>query len=214
MRTALIFDGLAEVDELGEVFRVWPDGSRSLLPRYNVKHYYQVSLTVGGKNYREYIHRLVATAFVANPNNKPQVNHIDGNPMNNRAENLEWVTAQENSAHAVRTGLVNPYRNATPCISCGALTHAKDFICPACKQTLRKEGKVEDIKAARRDQVAALLPDDLYLSQAQRAYVIERAEGMCYQEIADRHGVSRQCVHQVIHAALRNAEKVKGRKQR
>lgn len=67
--------------------------------------YKQASVMVNGKRYVRYIHRLVAECFIPNPNNYPQVNHLDGNKANNRVENLEWCSATENHLHAYRTGL-------------------------------------------------------------------------------------------------------------
>lgn len=52
-----------------------------------------------------YLHRMLAVHFIPNPKNKPQVNHIDGDKLNNSLENLEWVTKSENMRHAFDTGL-------------------------------------------------------------------------------------------------------------
>lgn len=54
------------------------------------------------------VHRMVAILFVENPDNKPEVNHIDGNKLNFHYKNLEWVTRLENTKHAVDNGLLNP----------------------------------------------------------------------------------------------------------
>ena len=71
------------------------------------RSYRMIFLYHNGNSYFRTIHRLVAIAFIPNPENKPQVNHIDGNKSNNHEDNLEWVTQQENMAHAVATGLLN-----------------------------------------------------------------------------------------------------------
>lgn len=73
----------------------------------NKKGYKLVRVTVNGEKKTFRIHRLVALFYVKNPDNKPQVNHIDGNKNNNRYDNLEWVTNEENTHHAITNGLWN-----------------------------------------------------------------------------------------------------------
>ena len=57
---------------------------------------------LGKANPSNSVHRIIAKTFLPNPDNKPMINHIDGNVKNNRVENLEWCTNQENQIHAVR----------------------------------------------------------------------------------------------------------------
>jgi len=77
---------------------------RILKPRISLD-YLRVELCFDGKHKLFSVHRLVALAFIPNPENKPEVNHIDGNKLNNHISNLEWVTASENTRHSVDTGL-------------------------------------------------------------------------------------------------------------
>lgn len=70
--------------------------------------YLQTSLCKKGIDKMYKVHRLVAMAFIPNPENKPQVNHKDGNKQNNHIDNLEWVTSSENKIHAYRNNLCHP----------------------------------------------------------------------------------------------------------
>lgn len=91
-----------EVSNLGRVCSFKGRYPRILKPRKNRCGYLYVILYTGGKGVRKTIHRLVAEAFVPNPENKPEVNHIDEDKKNNVAENLEWVTRRENNNHGTR----------------------------------------------------------------------------------------------------------------
>lgn len=82
--------------------------SVELSPVLNRDGYYSVMLSVDGKTKNPNVHYLVAKTFIFNPDNKPQVNHKDGNKTNNDVSNLEWSTRSENMQHAKRMGLWNP----------------------------------------------------------------------------------------------------------
>ena len=69
--------------------------------------YLQVKFIINNRVYHKYIHRMVAEAFIPNPNNYTDVNHKDGNKQNNSVENLEWTTHSQNIAHAINAGLLS-----------------------------------------------------------------------------------------------------------
>lgn len=106
------FDGY-KVSNLG---RVWSDKTGRFLSaniRSRTAPYLEVQLCIKQKHKHKSIHRLVAEAFIDNPEGKEQVNHIDGDKQNNRVDNLEWVTCSENAIHAHRIGLRHTPPNRT-----------------------------------------------------------------------------------------------------
>lgn len=111
------YEGYYEVDNLGRVFSVdriihvndngriydKPIHGAVLKQTNHSKGYKTVSLTKNGKTTQEYVHRIVASAFIPNPDNLPAVNHKDEDKTNNFVENLEWCTISYNNAYGTKT---------------------------------------------------------------------------------------------------------------
>lgn len=81
---------------------------KTLIPRKTKKGYYLVSLVRDSHETRKLLHRIVAKAFIPNPDQLPQVNHLDGDKKNNAVSNLQWCTNIGNHSHAHLNGLL-PY---------------------------------------------------------------------------------------------------------
>lgn len=109
------YEGIYQVSNTGRVVSlsrpsVMHNGGIKILPerlmtaKVNRGGYQVVHLRTGGNLYPT-VHKLVAQAFLDNPDGKPTVNHIDGNKLNNHVDNLEWATHSEQMIHAISTGL-------------------------------------------------------------------------------------------------------------
>jgi hypothetical protein len=105
-----------QVSNLGRVKSFYWDKVNGKIKKQvlNVGGYPAISVQIKGRICRLLpVHRFVAKAFIPNPENKAEVNHISCDKADNRVENLEWVTRTENIRHAFANGLYNPKRGAT-----------------------------------------------------------------------------------------------------
>lgn len=108
------YEGLYQVSNLGRVRSLAKKAGRS--PRkekytaifVDRRGYMKTNVCKFGKYTQVYVHRLVAETFIPNPDDKPQVNHKDGNKQNNHIDNLEWCTPKDNINHANKLGLRKP----------------------------------------------------------------------------------------------------------
>ncbi len=98
------YEDIYTIDIFGNVIRK-KDG-KEVPQQKNKFGYMNVPLYKDGKQRQYKVHRLIAQAFILNPQNKEQVNHIDGDKTHNVVWNLEWVTSKENNVHASDIGLI------------------------------------------------------------------------------------------------------------
>lgn len=116
---SLVFEGEYTVYEVSNTGKVRNSKTGKLLSHYTDKDgYLHTTIMFHGKLRHKGVHRYVATAFIENPENKPQVNHINGNKKDNFYLNLEWMTGSENVKHAFKAGLKHSSLGSDNSLSC------------------------------------------------------------------------------------------------
>lgn len=119
---------------------------KKLKPLIN-KGYKVVGIIENNQRKTRTIHRLVAKAFIPNPQNKREVNHIDGNKNNNCIDNLEWVTPKENMAHSRLTGLNKGHPKTKP-------SKARKVLCLETNQIYKSAGVISKLLGVNRCAVS------------------------------------------------------------
>lgn len=109
------YQGAYTVSDKGEVFSYLSRGP--IKPKKAKTGYLEVCLYNGRKKKYLLLHRIIASAFIENPENHPEVNHKDGNRANNKVSNLEWCSRDENLKHAYETGLT-PFDTSSKGVVC------------------------------------------------------------------------------------------------
>lgn len=130
------YEGRYQISSFGRIKSFWRGAERILKAEISRNGYLRVDLRSHGSHKHFCVHRLVANAFVDNPNLKPQINHRDGNKLNNQASNLEWVTATENIRHAIEEGLRPSGEN---CFNARLTAEQVVFIRDECKNLTQKQ---------------------------------------------------------------------------
>lgn len=191
-------DGQIRVYKNGKIFR---KNKRGIVeaPQHGTgmnQRYLIVSAMKNGRQKHLYVHRLLAKAFIPNPDNKPHINHIDGNPRNNDLDNLEWVTPKENVDHAIKIGLATTLDN-TPheCPRCSGPTMKAEKTCSECNKEMQRIKRILATKQKQRNRYRDI--DTTKLKPLYKRIIKSRFQGLTLEEIGQEMGVTREYVRQL-----------------
>ena len=214
-RDIIGYEGLYQVSNLGRVKSFWRGRERIKKPVKAFNGYLHIELfKKGGKRKGFTVHRLVASAFIPNPLNKREVNHVNGVKTDNRVENLEWATSSENKRHAVATGLhINPkgedsgrakltnaqvklIRDNPNGLSCRALAE-KFGVHERTIGDIQRGKKYKSVGGVIRDKIGTRLPNELR-AEIRRLYVRDSREFGSYA-LAKKYGCTYRTILNIIH---------------
>lgn len=150
------YEGLYRVSNLGKV-KSMPKligrrfvGERLLKQRISTQGYKMVSFCKNYKVFNASVHRLIAQAFIPNPQNKHYINHINGIKTDNRIENLEWCTQSENVLHGYKTGLNNAKKHGRTGKRRPLTVKEKTLISTRTKEAMKRPDVQEKLHAPRK----------------------------------------------------------------
>lgn len=209
MRSKIVLNGRFRVFENGTINKIqngieFPAHTTEVGRSDFKTKYLAVSYMENGKQKHEYVHRLVASAFIPNPHNKPEVNHKDGNKSNNDISNLEWVTRKENVHHAIENKLIDLAAYQTPCIFCGIMTKSETGCCPKCFQKFVVV--LHRVQKANQQKEKYKYIDTNNLTNSESTCVQLAKMGIKNVDIARELGLSRQRITQILDKAISKQE--------
>lgn len=202
MEAKVVLNGRYEVHSDGRVYKINDDGSKvpaKTFPR-GTRGYQVISVYENRKQTAYQVSRLVAEAFLPNPDKLPMVVHKNGEPSDNRVENLKWSSHRELASEIAK-------KKARACLACGTQTCAKDQICTKCKQKEKQKQKADEGRMAREKGIVEEMEgmNLSLLTELEKRTVQLRRQKFSFDEIAEIMGVSRQCVHQRLARAKKKS---------
>ena len=180
-----------QVHQVYTDYLIGPDGSvwrkdngMEMSQHVTKSGYVDIVLTHEGKRYHRYLHRLVAQVYVPNLNGYPEVNHLDGDKLNNKSVNLEWTTRKANQRHAAT--VLGKWKSLSKDQEFEALyirsagvdqaTIARKF--NVSQSTISKLCRTSDLPQRR--SIKAILPE----------LIKKRKQGITYRQLADEYGIT------------------------
>lgn len=155
-RDVVGYEGKYLISNYGDLARVHKyTPTRSKKPTIDEDGYLRTKLHDRSSTKYIGIHKLVAQAFIPNPENKPQVNHMNGDKKDNRVTNLEWVTASENNRHKFVVLDPESYHKKRKAVRCEELNRTFESVTAASKELGIHRGDIRDVANGKPQHITA-----------------------------------------------------------
>ncbi|MEK4128560.1 HNH endonuclease [Solibacillus sp. FSL W8-0474] len=200
---AIVEDGLFLVFKDKSIYSI-RDNYALLRKTIPLNEYQIVTVVVNKRQRHYYTHRLLALAFVPNPEGKKVVSFRDGNPKNLEIENLFWLSQNEL--------IKNNEKESVPCNHCGKNKQSRNLLCVNCSNLIKRENAKLERERLRIKELNDTFPEQvwIHLTEKQLLYIKLYIKGYKQKEIAEIFGVSSQAVNRSIADAKKRIKKIKG----